>query len=300
MPRPDTMTIPGAGTMTRRGPSMMPGASIWPEWQKGLLSDKQMNEVMPHFAGGIYGEGGYQVRTPANPQSFGLLGAGDPRVWGGTAAENIMAQPQPPQSMQPVQSQGLLAQPTGQGGNGLLSNNPNGQLPQEQLSLMANQPQEQLSLRAGTPMAPEPLSLMPNQPQGVDPMAGNQIRPVTPSGIWDVQPDPSVTSDAATAPGFTNRQVFEMMNGHLLGGDPMETAGQRGVNMQYAQHLMNGGNGGANGGVFGSEGNGGFSPVGGFTEEDWDTQYDPSNQSNMADWYTSYIRNNSGPDGSSR
>jgi len=275
MPRPDQVTIPGAGTMTRRGPSMMPGTSIWPEWQKGLLSDKQMNEVMPHFAGGIYGEGGYQVRTPANPQSFGLLGAGDPSVWGGTAAENIMAQPQPAQSMQPVQSQGLLAQPTGQGGNGLLSNNPNGQLPPEQLSLMAN------------------------QPQGMDPMAGNQIRPVTPSGIWDNNPDPSATSDAATAPGFTNRQVFEMMNGHLLGGDPMEVAGQRGVNMQYAQHLMNGGNGGANGGVFGSVGSGGFSPVGGFTEEDWDAQYDPSNQSNMADWYTSYIRNNSGPDGNS-
>jgi len=252
MARPDTMTIPGAGTMTRRGPSMMPGTSIWPEWQKGLLSDKQMGEVMPHFAGGIYGEGGYQVRTPANPQYFGLLGASDPRVWSGTAAENIMAQPQ-----------GLLAQPTGQGGTGLLSNNPNG------------------------------------QPQGMDPMAGNQIRPVTPSGIWDGQSDPSATSDAATAPGFTNRQVFEMMNGHLLGGDPMEVAGQRGVNMQYAQHLMNGGNGGANGGVFGSEGSGGFSPVGGFTEEDWDTQYDPSNQSNMADWYTSYIRNNSGPDGNS-
>jgi len=275
MPRPDQVTIPGAGTMTRRGPLMMPGTSIWPEWQKGLLSDKQMNEVMPHFAGGIYGEGGYQVRTPANPQSFGLLGAGDPSVWGGTAAENIMAQPQPAQSMQPVQSQGLLAQPTGQGGNGLLSNNPNGQLPPEQLSLMAN------------------------QPQGMDPMAGNQIRPVTPSGIWDNNPDPSATSDAATAPGFTNRQVFEMMNGHLLGGDPMEVAGQRGVNMQYAQHLMNGGNGGANGGVCGSVGSGGFSPVGGFTEEDWDAQYDPSNQSNMADWYTSYIRNNSGPDGNS-
>lgn len=150
MPRPDTMTIPGAGTMTRRGPSMMPGASIWPEWQKGLLSDKQMGEVMPHFAGGIYGEGGYQVRTPANPQYFGLLGASDPRVWSGTAAENIMAQPQ-----------GLLAQPTGQGGTGLLSNNPNG------------------------------------QPQGMDPMAGNQIRPVTPSGIWDNNPDPSATSEKA-------------------------------------------------------------------------------------------------------
>jgi len=182
MARPDTMTIPGAGTMTRRGPSMMPGTSIWPEWQKGLLSDKQMNEVMPHFAGGIYGEGGYQVRTPANPQSFGLLGAGDPRVWGGTAAENIMAQPQPAQSMQPVQSQGLLAQPTGQGGNGLLSNNPNGQLPHEQLSLIANQPQGM------DPMAG-------NQPRGMDPMAGNQIRPVTPSGIWDNNPDPSATGE---------------------------------------------------------------------------------------------------------
>lgn len=169
MARPDTVTIPGAGTMTRRGPSMMPGTSIWPEWQKGLLSDKQMGEVMPHFAGGIYGEGGYQVRTPANPQSFGLLGAGDPRVWSGTAAENIMAQPQPAQSMQPAQPQGLLAQPTGYGGSGLLSNNPNGQLPPEQLSLIAN------------------------QPQGVDPMAGNQVRPVTPSGIWDSNPDPEAT-----------------------------------------------------------------------------------------------------------
>lgn len=299
MPRPDQVTIPGAGTMTRRGPSMMPGTSIWPEWQKGLLSDKQMNEVMPHFAGGIYGEGGYQVRTPANPQSFGLLGAGDPRVWGGTAAENIMAQP----GTQYGQSPGLLAQPPGQGGGGLLSNTPSGQAQAMPMGQMQGNPS---GARSGgldylSQLPPEMISVRASQgqPQGMDPMAGQQVRPVTPSGIWDGQPDPSATSDAATAPGFTNRQVFEMMNGHLLGGDPMEVAGQRGVNMQYAQHLMNGGNGGANGGVFGSVGSGGFSPVGGFTEEDWDAQYDPSNQSNMADWYTSYIRNNSGPDGNS-
>lgn len=184
MSRPDTVTIPGAGTMTRRGPSMMPGTSIWPEWQKGLLSDKQMGEVMPHFAGGIYGEGGYQVRTPANPQSFGLLGAGDPRVWSGTAAENIMAQPQPAQ-MQYAQSPGLLAQPDGYGGSGLLSNNP-----ETQQGVMSS---------------------MTNQPQGVDPMAGNQVRPVTPSGIWDSSPDSEATgsSEKGGDGAYTLKELME-------------------------------------------------------------------------------------------
>ena len=199
MPRPDQVTIPGAGTMTRRGPSMMPGTSIWPEWQKGLLSDKQMNEVMPHFAGGIYGEGGYQVRTPANPQSFGLLGAGDPSVWGGTAAENIMAQPQPAQSMQPVQSQGLLAQPTGQGGGGLLSNTPSGQAQAMPMGQMQGNPSGAGSggLDYLSQLPPEMISarMSQGQPQGMDPMAGNQIRPVTPSGIWDNNPDPSATGE---------------------------------------------------------------------------------------------------------
>ena len=178
MARPDQVTIPGAGTMTRRGPAMMPGTSIWPEYQKGLLSEKRMGEVMGDFAGGIYGPGGYQVRTPTNPQQFGLLGSGDPRVWGGTAAENIMGQSQgmadPYGGMQQggyqaAPSQGLLAQPTGQGGGGLLGNGP---VQQQSIASTA-------------------------QPQGMDPTQGAQVRAVTPSGIWDGQPDPSVTSEKA-------------------------------------------------------------------------------------------------------
>jgi hypothetical protein len=249
------------------------------------------------------------VRQPANPQQYGLLGSGDPRVW--TAAENIMAQP----GMQYGQSPGLLAQPPGQGGGGLLSNTPSGQAQAMPMGQMQGSPSGARSggLDYFSQLPPEMISVMSSQqqPQGMDPMQGNQVHPVTPSGIWDANPDPNATSEAATAPGFTNRQMFQMMNSHLMGGDPMEQAGQKGANMEMVQHLMNGGNGGANGGVFGSEGNGTFSPVNGWTETDWDAQYDPSlaqgganydptGTPNMADWYTSFIRNNSGSGNNAR
>lgn len=212
MARPDQVTIPGAGTLTRRPPSMMSGTSIWPEWQKGLMSDKQMGEFMPHFAGGLYGEGGYQVRQPANPQQYGLLGSGDPRVW--TAAENIMAQP----GMQYGQSPGLLAQPPGQGGGGLLSNTPSGQAQAMPMGQMQGSPSGAPSggLNHISQLPPEMISVMASQqqPQGMDPMQGNQVRPVTPSGIWDADADPSVTGGEEAGTGaFTISDLMKIQSG---------------------------------------------------------------------------------------
>lgn len=213
MPRPDQVTIPGAGTMTRRGPSMMSGTSIWPEWQKGLQTEKQMNEFMPHFAGGLYGQGGYQVRQPANPQQYGLLGSGDPRVW--TAAENIMAQP----GMQYGQSPGLLAQPPGQGGGGLLSNTPSGQAQAMPMGQMQGNPS---GARSGgldylSQLPPEMISarMSQGQPQGMDPMQGNQIRPVTPSGIWDADADPTAAGgeEQVGTGAFTISDLMKIQSG---------------------------------------------------------------------------------------
>ncbi len=45
-----------------------------PEQQRGLLSDDQRNDIIGSFAGGILN--GYQVRSPSNAATYGLLGGG--------------------------------------------------------------------------------------------------------------------------------------------------------------------------------------------------------------------------------